>query len=95
MKTWDTWEGKHETNPIIDHNPSKTEFIHVVIDELTKNSNDASTAFSMARAGVPPIANAEKQRTMPVYMKPCYVSVKIYTVIRLDPNIIGTATSKL
>ena len=65
------------------------------IDELTKNSNDASTAFSMARAGVPPIANAEKQRTMPVYMKPCYVSVKIYTVIRLDPNIIGTATSKL
>ena len=61
MKTWDTWEGQYETNPITDHMirgsggtyPKKTEFMHGVIDELTKNSNDSSAAFIMARAGVP------------------------------------------
>lgn len=59
MKAWDTLEGEYETNPVTEHMvrgcagkyPDKVEFMHVVIDALTQNTQAGRHIY--ARAGMP------------------------------------------
>lgn len=58
MKTWDTFEGAYEYNPVTEHMvrerdgkyPKKVEFMHAVIDKLTHNNPHAgSHIMAMSR----------------------------------------------
>ncbi|KAL7536129.1 hypothetical protein ACHAXR_006938 [Thalassiosira sp. AJA248-18] len=61
MKTWDTFEGQYETNPVTDQMvrggggtyPDRVEFCHAVIDQLTENCNDARASSIFAAAKFP------------------------------------------
>mmetsp|Transcript_10682 Transcript_10682/g.15757 ORF Transcript_10682/g.15757 Transcript_10682/m.15757 type:complete len:190 (+) Transcript_10682:130-699(+) len=57
MKTWDTFEGAYENIPVTDNMvrgcagnyPDKVEFMHAVIDALTKNPHAGSHIMMMSR----------------------------------------------
>ncbi len=57
MKTWDSFEGEYENNPVTEHMvrgcpgkfPDKVEFMHTVIDALTENPRAGHHIRMMSR----------------------------------------------
>lgn len=61
MKSWDSFEGAFENNPVTEHMvrgcpgkyPDKVEFMHKVIDALTENPRAGNLSVLMMRSGMP------------------------------------------